>query len=128
MSSTTVPIAFEEQCRYAGLPVPLAEYQFAKCLTPTELRAVGQEKPRKWALDFAFLEHRIALEVEGGYAIGGRHTSAKGFLADAEKYNTLALLGWRLLRVTPRDVKSGAALTLVQRALQGEPVHAATTA
>ncbi len=36
-----------------------------------------------------------------------------------EKYNVLACLGWRLLRVTPRDVWSGAALSWIQRALPG---------
>lgn len=118
MSSTHVPVAFAEQCRYAGLPVPTPEYQFAKALPSSVLAAVGQAKPRKWALDFAFVEHKLALEVEGGYAVGGRHTSAKGFIGDQEKYNTLALLGWRLLRVTPRDVRSGAALSLVQRAFR----------
>jgi hypothetical protein len=79
--------------------------------------AIGQVKPRKWAIDWAFIPARIAVEVEGGYAIGGRHTSAKGFLGDQEKYNCLTCLGWRLIRVTPRDVKSGAALTWIQRAL-----------
>jgi hypothetical protein len=38
-------------------------------------------------------------------------------LADQEKYNALTCLGWRLLRVTPRDVASGAALTWIQLAL-----------
>jgi very-short-patch-repair endonuclease len=97
--------------------IPTPEYQFAKQLTPQQLTAIGQVKPRKWAIDWAFIPARIAVEVEGGYAIGGRHTSAKGFIGDQEKYNCLACLGWRLIRVTPRAVKSGAALTWIRRAL-----------
>jgi hypothetical protein len=118
VSTTHFALVFDEQCRFSGLPVPIAEYQFAKHLTPTELRAIGQEKPRKWALDWAFVYDRIALEVEGGYAVGGRHTSVAGYLNDLAKYNALALLGWRLLRVTPRDIKSGAALSLVRLAFK----------
>jgi very-short-patch-repair endonuclease len=113
--SLRVELPFDDQCRFAGIPAPIPEYPFAKHLTPTELRAIGQEKPRQWRLDWAFVYHRVAVEVEGGYAVQGRHTSVKGFLNDQEKYNALALLGWRLLRVTPRDIKSGAALTLVRR-------------
>ena len=115
MSRRGISVAFDDQCRFARLPIPVAEYQFAKALTPDQLEAIGQVKPRKWAIDWAFPFHQLALEVEGGYAVGGRHTSVSGFLKDQEKYNALALLGWRLLRVTPRDVKSGAALALVQR-------------
>jgi very-short-patch-repair endonuclease len=97
--------------------IPTPEYQFAKQLTPQQLTAIGQVKPRKWAIDFAFIPARIAVECEGGYAIGGRHTSVAGWLGDLEKYNCLTCLGWRLIRVTPRDVKSGAALVWIQRAL-----------
>lgn len=107
-------LPLDRQCQLAGLPVPRPEFQFAKSLDVVELHAIGQVKPRKWAIDWAFVHERVALEVEGGYAVGGRHTSAKGFIGDQEKYNALALLGWRLLRVTPRDVASGAALRLIE--------------
>lgn len=112
-------ISLDRQCELIGLPRPVPEYQFAKSLTPEALRTIGLEKPRRWALDWAFVPELLAVEVEGGYAIGGRHTSAKGFLGDQEKYNTLACLGWRLLRVTPRDVANGAALGWIQRAWKG---------
>lgn len=110
-------LPLDRQCELAGLPIPTAEYQFAKQLTPVQLASIRQVKPRKWALDWAFRDCYLAVEVEGGYAMGGRHTSAKGFLADQEKYNALTCLGWRLLRVTPRDVTSGAALSWIQLAL-----------
>lgn len=110
-------LTLDLQCRYVGLPVPVAEYRFAKDLDPVVLASLGQTKPRQWAIDWAFLDQRLAVEIEGGYAIGGRHTSVKGFLGDLEKYAVLTCLGWRLLRVTPRDVRSGMALTWVQRAL-----------
>lgn len=118
MSHVTISLAFDRQCAYAGLPAPTPEYQFAKALAPDRLAAIGQEKPRRWAIDWAFVDHRLALEVEGGLFVQGRHSRGAGAAKDMDKYNALALLGWRLLRVTPREVRSGAALTLVERALR----------
>lgn len=69
------------------LPMPEAEYRFAA--------------PRRWRFDYAWPDHRIALEVEGGVWTGGRHTRGKGFLGDMEKYNRAAVDGWRVLRTTP---------------------------
>ncbi len=113
-------LAFDRQCELAGLERPVPEFQFAKHLTPQQLTAVGQVKPRKWAIDWAFHDARLGIEVEGGYAVGGRHVSVKGFLGDLEKYAVLTCLGWRLLRVTPRQVASGEALAWVERALKGK--------
>ena len=117
-----MPVRFElpldDQCVGIGLPRPTPEYQFALKLEPALLAGLGQEKPRRWAVDWAFIPERLAVEVEGGYAAAGRHTSVAGFLKDMEKYNVLACLGWRLIRVTPRDVRRGAAVTWVQRALR----------
>lgn len=117
-----MPVRFElpldVQCVGIGLPRPTPEYTFAKKLEPAVLASLGLEKPRKWQIDWAFVPELLAVEVEGGYAAGGRHTSVSGFLKDMEKYNVLACLGWRLIRVTPRDVRSGAAVTWIQRALR----------
>ena len=43
----------------------------------------------------------MALEIEGGVFSRGRHVRPMGFLADMEKYNAAAVLGWRVLRCTP---------------------------
>lgn len=56
---------------------------------------------RMWRFDYAVPAYKIALEVEGGVWTGGRHISPKGFLADMEKYNAAALLGWVVVRTTP---------------------------
>lgn len=70
-----------------GLPAPVAELHF--------------HAARRWRFDYAWPEHRIALEVEGGVWSRGRHTTPAGFLADMEKYNAAAVLGWRVLRCAP---------------------------
>jgi hypothetical protein len=87
----------------AGLPAPEPEHSF--------------EPSRKWRLDLAWPTHRLALEVEGGVWTRGRHTRGAGFLADMEKYNRLAVLGWRLLRVTPEQLYAPETVALVRAAL-----------
>ena len=75
---------------------------------------------RKWRLDFAWPAEKLAVEVEGGVWIGGRHNRGAGFMADCEKYNELACSGWRLVRVTPGHFKTGQAVKWVTRALHRE--------
>lgn len=106
---TRFSLPFDKQCDLAGLPKPTPEYYFAKA-------TLG----RRWRLDWCFIPERVAVEVEGGYAVQGRHTSAKGFLADMEKYNTLACMGYRLIRVSPRQIANGEALNWVDRILRGK--------
>jgi hypothetical protein len=69
------------------LPLPVAEHRF--------------HPARKWRFDYAWPDKLVALEVEGGAFTGGRHTRGAGFVADMEKYNRAAVLGWKVLRVTP---------------------------
>lgn len=94
-------------CQRRGYPVPEPEYEFAKPL-------------RKWRLDLAWPTCLVALEIEGGIWTRGRHVRGAGFLKDMEKYNEAALRGWRLLRVTPGQISSGVALTLLDRLFGGE--------
>lgn len=56
--------------------------------------------PRRWRFDFAHIESRVSIEIEGGTWNGGRHTRGRGFEADCEKYNTATLNGWRVFRLT----------------------------
>jgi hypothetical protein len=73
---------------------------------------------RKWKFDYAWIGAKVALEVEGGVWTGGRHTRGKGFLADVEKYNAAALLGWRVLRCTPDTLTSRNTQEMLRRALK----------
>lgn len=74
--------------------------------------------PRKWRFDYALVEQRIAVEVEGGVWTRGRHTRGAGFLKDVEKYNEAAVRGWIVIRTTPDKLVSAETLELVERALQ----------
>ena len=59
---------------------------------------------RKWRFDFALVDWKIAIEVEGGVYAKGRHTRGSGFSQDARKYNAATVLGWRILRYTTAQV------------------------
>lgn len=92
--------------REEGLPEPVCEYRFAN--------------GRKWAFDYAWPDHGVALEVEGGVGIGGRHTSIGGFLRDMAKYNEAARLGWRLVRTVPAKLAKPATVRLIRDMLTRE--------
>ena len=73
---------------------------------------------RKWRFDYAIPSKKIAVEIEGGAWINGRHNRAQGFIADMEKYNTAAAMGWRLLRATPQNLLTTKFLKLLQAAIK----------
>lgn len=98
---------FPRVCVAFGLPEPEPEHRFAA--------------PRKWRFDFAWPQHRIALEVEGGVFIQGRHSRGAGMVKDMEKYNAAAVAGWRVLRVTPSQLLTDGP-DLIARAMRGHPL------
>lgn len=96
------------QLRAAKLPAPTLEYWFAKNLTP----------PRQWRFDICWPECMLAVEVEGGIFVRGRHSRGAGMLADMEKYNAATLQGWRLLRVSDKHINKGTALRWIEAAFK----------
>jgi very-short-patch-repair endonuclease len=73
---------------------------------------------RKWRFDFAWPAQMLAVEIEGGLFVAGRHSRGLGQLADMEKVATAMLMGWRVLRVGDKHVKSGAALGWIAALLE----------
>ena len=53
-------------------------------------------KPRKFRWDFAHLESRIAIELQGGTYSKGRHTNGAALAREYEKLNIAAQKGWRV--------------------------------
>ena len=70
---------------------------------------------RRWRVDFCYPELMLAVEIEGGEWVNGRHNRA--LAKDAEKYNELVLLGYRLLRFTGSQLKNGIAVKHMRRIL-----------
>jgi very-short-patch-repair endonuclease len=64
------------------------------------------DSKRKFRFDFAFPDHKLAVEYEGGvYGGKGRHTRQAGYARDAQKYNLAVKQGWKLLRYTAIDAE-----------------------
>lgn len=101
------------QLEQAGIPFE-REYRFAP--------------PRRWRADFALwqfwrtpnfkdVEADILIEIDGGGYVAGRHSRGAGIEKDAEKQSAAAILGYRVIRVTPRQVEDGRALSWIRQAL-----------
>jgi hypothetical protein len=96
---------FVNVCEKAGLPRPELEYRFH----PT----------RMWRFDVAFVAAKIAVEIQGGVFIRGRHNSPVSFIKEMEKQNSAAVMGWRFIYRTPSNFLSFETADLVRRAMIG---------
>lgn len=76
---------------------------------------------RKYRFDFAFVDVRVAVEIEGGIWTHGAHARGKGIIRDMDKYNEAARLGWRVFRFTPKQLRTGEAQAYVKGVL--DAVH-----
>lgn len=120
----------DQQIELHHLPKPVKEHRFH----PT----------RKWPFDRAWPNFMVAMEVDGGVfgrpvvchncgqtvkrhlknggtvvvREGGRHNTGTGFENDAEKLNEAAVLGWLVIRVTPKMIEDGRAIAWLEKALQ----------
>ena len=90
------------QIEQVRIPLPTLEHRF--------------HSVRRWRFDFAWIDHKLAVEVEGATWARGRHTRGGGFEADCEKYNAAVLLGWRVLRFTGGMVEDGRAIKTIKAA------------
>ena len=70
-------------------------------------REVQFHTSRRWRADFAHIESRTLIEIEGGIfmAKGSRHTRGAGYAKDAEKYLEAVLAGWTVIRLTERQLE-----------------------
>ena len=66
---------------------------------------------RKWRFDAAVRYNglMVAIEMDGGLFVRGRHSRGAGIVKDMEKLNSAVLLGWKVLRYTPQQIKAGLA-------------------
>ena len=92
------------QLQLAQLPEPQREFLF--------------HRKRKWRFDLAWPQLLIAVEIEGGIWVGGRHVRGEGYEADCEKYNEAQMAGWMVLRFTPGMIKRGKAWNVIEKAIR----------
>src|SRR2546421_11079574 len=82
----TPPPGYWERRR---LPEPVPEFRFCE---------------RKWRFDFAFVDKKVAVEIDGGIWNRGRHVRGTGYILDMEKINEAQRLGWKIFRFTPQQM------------------------
>lgn len=70
-----------------------------------------------WRFDFCWPVQKVAVEIEGGVWIRGR-ARRHGGENDMDKGNLAQVLGWKVLRFSPRHVASGAAIRLLAQVLK----------
>lgn len=73
--------------------------------------------PRRWTWDFAWIDRALAVEIDGGGFVYGRHNRPGGQEKDYEKANTATLLGWRVLRFTGRMLNEDQAVPFIKQVL-----------
>lgn len=95
---------FRALLKQEGIPQPKSEHKFAL-------------NGRRWRFDYAWLDPLVALEVEGGIWVRGRHSRGAGMLSDMDKYNHAALTGWTVLRTTPDGLSTKKTIELLRDAL-----------
>ena len=105
MSNTDV-LVFRYMLILHNINIPESEYMFAK------------ELKRKFRFDYCYTKHKLAIEIEGGIWINGRHNRASGFIKDMEKYNIACILGYRILRFTIQDLKKESTYITIKDALK----------
>ena len=54
---------------------------------------------RRFRADFAFIDKKILVEIEGAIFTRGRHTRGSGYEKDCEKYNLAAGMGYKVYRI-----------------------------
>lgn len=100
-------LSLDRQCVAVGLRAPVTEYRF--------------HPVRKWRFDLAWVAEKLAVEIDGGVFVQGRHSRGAGVEKDAEKYAEAMVLGWRVLRVTPRHVRDGRAVGWIEKLIREAP-------
>jgi len=74
-------------CQSIGIPPPVCEFRHIP--------------GRRFRLDYAWPDHRIGLEVQGGIWTGGKHSRGAGQKIDMDKNNLGILHGWRVFQCPP---------------------------
>jgi hypothetical protein len=74
-------------CQGFGIPAPVVEFRHIP--------------GRRFRLDYAWPDHRIGLEVQGGIWTRGKHSRGAGQKIDMEKNNLGILNGWRVFQCVP---------------------------
>lgn len=104
------------QLRAAKVPLPEQQYRFAAQhvgLGKGLKARLSEAGLRDWRFDFAWPDRMLAVEVEGGIYVGGRHVRGSGYERDLMKYSKAMLLGWNVYRCGKQLINTGEALNTI---------------
>lgn len=104
MSKSALEAELALQIKALGLPEPVREY-----------RAI---KGRKFRFDFAWLDARLLVEVNGGTYTRGAHSTGQGIARDYEKIRLGQDCGWKVYPFDGKAIKSGEAVEIIRQALE----------
>jgi len=109
VSASDLEQLFAFQVKAAGLPEPEREV----CVIPG----------RKFRFDFCWREARLLVEINGGTYNGGAHGRGCGISRDYTKANLAVVNNWRVLSFDTKQVKSGAALEVVEQLINNQSIN-----
>lgn len=87
------------------------------------LEHTGWTTLKGWRFDVAWPAYKVAVEIDGGVWLRGRHNRGGGFIEDCRKLNEAARLGWIVLRGTPELIADESLPSAVKYVL--EEIHSA---
>lgn len=95
------------------MPIPIREYVFIK--------------EKKYRLDFAWADKKVALEVQGGYETKERqgHSRKEKAETDFKKNAAANLMGWRIYYCMPDELYSLRVEMMMRMALGMIPINIA---
>lgn len=98
------------------------EDRFLEQLDRMRLTPVTREHvfhpPRRFRFDFAWTDLMVAIEVDGGEWVQGRHNRGAEMAKAAEKRALANLDGWTVYTVTGKMVRDGRAASIAYRAVR----------
>jgi hypothetical protein len=76
-------------------------------------RYLKSKRSKRYRLDFAHLESKVGVEIQGGVYNRGRHVTGSGYERDCKKYNLAYTSEWTIFLLTNSMAKDSAWLSLI---------------
>lgn len=110
-----------KKSRQTGNSYQIRDVFITICRTDLKVECVKEYKfhpTRRWRFDFAIPQYKIAIEIDGGVWTYGRHNRSSGYIADMEKFNAAASLGWVVLKFTPDEQYTKKTFDLIRQTIK----------
>ena len=86
-----------------NLSEPIREYRFVREIVgdgPGIRKRIKAAGLQDWRFDFAWVDEKVALEMDGGIWTQGAHVRGGHYESDRKKYNAAQVNGWIVLTFT----------------------------